>query len=70
MTIAECFKMQRENKGFSQRKLAERINISQSMLAQIESSVRMPSVTILIDTAKCLECTTDSLLGLELKKEV
>ena len=68
MTIAECFKTQRELKGLSQCELAEKISVSQSMIARIESSSKLPSIGIVIDTAKCLKCTTDSLLGLEVKK--
>jgi transcriptional regulator with XRE-family HTH domain len=70
MTVAESFKMQRELKGLSQCELAKAINVSQSMVAQIESAVRIPSISIIIDTAKYLHCTTDSLLGLEIRNEV
>lgn len=58
----------RENKGFSQSELAERIEVSQSMIHQIEHGIRPISIPILISACDILHCTPNDILGFENKE--
>lgn len=55
-------KYYREQKGFSQTDIAERIGISQQAVAKWESGEAMPRADKLPILAKLLNCTTDELL--------
>ncbi|MBL7575559.1 Helix-turn-helix [Peptoniphilus asaccharolyticus DSM 20463] len=62
-TLAKRIKNLREEKGLSQKELANYLNISNSTLSQYESGVRVPSDDIKIKIARYFNVTTDYLLG-------
>lgn len=49
--------------GWSQATLAERIETSVEYVSMLERGARLPSVPTLVDLAKSLETTADTLLG-------
>lgn len=61
MSIGRNVKSRREACGLDQSELAERVKISQAMVSHIEAGRKMPSVALLADIAKVLNCTIDEL---------
>lgn len=57
----------REQQGFSQRDLAERLGFSPACIAQYENGTREPSLTNLIRLAKMFDITIDELLIKDLR---
>lgn len=55
----------RNEKRWSQSKLAEKLGLSASQVANYEMGRRLPSLQILIDMARILGVSTDYLLGVE-----
>lgn len=55
----------RSEKRWSQSKLAEKLGLSASQVANYEMGRRLPSLQILIDMARILGVSTDYLLGVE-----
>ncbi|MCI9083666.1 MAG: helix-turn-helix domain-containing protein [Lachnospiraceae bacterium] len=55
MTIGEEIKRTRKKVGLSQKELGERLNVSQSMIAQYENGKRMPKIETLQKIADALE---------------
>ena len=55
----------RNEKRWSQSKLAEKLGLSASQVANYEIGRRLPSLQILIDMARILGVSTDYLLGVE-----
>lgn len=55
----------RQEKGISQEKLAEKINVSQSAIAKYEKKGAQPTAENLIKLADYFQVTTDYLLGRE-----
>lgn len=53
----------REKKGWTQKELANRVNINVSVMNRIESNERPVKDNELLALANILECTTDYLLG-------
>ena len=49
--------------GWSQASLAERIDTSVEYVSMLERGARLPSVPTLVDLAKALETSVDTLLG-------
>lgn len=62
--FGERLQEQRGIKKWSQAQLAERIGISASQVANYELGRRLPSLQVVIDTARVLGVTADYLLGL------
>lgn len=56
-------KERREQLGLSQAALAERVYITQQMIAAYETGIRKPNLDIFAAIANVLECSTDYLLG-------
>jgi transcriptional regulator with XRE-family HTH domain len=54
--VGEKLKRLREEKGMTQRELAEKVNINQSMIAQIERGTKNMSIELGEDVAKILGC--------------
>lgn len=57
----------REQQGFSQRDLAEKLGFSPACIAQYENGTREPSITNLIRLAKMFDITIDELLVKDLR---
>lgn len=62
MSIGKNVKKYREEKGLNQTELAERVHVSQAMIARIEMDTKPPSVAILKNIADVLGCTMDNLV--------
>lgn len=52
----------RKDHGLSQAELAEKLNVCQSMISQIENGERNPSVTLLFEMANVLGVSVDKLM--------
>lgn len=52
----------RKKKKMSQSELANKLNVTQSMVAKWENGKNMPSVEILIKLSEIFECTIDELV--------
>ena len=61
MNIAENLVKLREEKGFAQNSLAERVGVSRTMITHIERGVKIPSLALAYEIAKALNCTIDDL---------
>lgn len=61
MKIAENLKKFREEQGMSQRELARRVGVNQTMIAHIENGLRIPSLAVSLDLAEALKTTVDEL---------
>lgn len=53
----------REEKGMTQAELAGSINITQSMLCQIERGTKTLSLPLSVEIASVLGCTLDDIVG-------
>jgi len=60
--IGQKIRKYRREKGFSQEQLAEAVNISVTHMSHIETANTKLSLPVLVDIAKTLQVSTDSLL--------
>ena len=58
-------KILREERGWTQNFLADRINISRQVLSNYENEINQPSPDVLIKFADIFQCSIDYLLGRE-----
>ena len=58
----------REN--MSQAQLAQKLDLTKSVISAYETGIRLPSYDVLIHIAKIFNVTTDHLLGVEKKYEI
>lgn len=58
----------REN--MSQAQLAQKLDLTKSVISAYETGIRLPSYDVLIHIAKVFNVTTDYLLGVEKKYEI
>ena len=63
--LAMNMKKQRQNLGFSQAKLAEKVNTAPTYIAMIELEKKFPSVEMLERIAKSLEMDTTELFSVQ-----
>lgn len=63
MSIAENIARLRKDKGWTQEMLAGRVNVHQSMIAQIERGTKVPTMLLGKDIADALGCGLDDLLN-------
>ncbi len=63
MSVGKNVKRYREENGLNQTELAEKVNISQAMIARIENETKPPSVVILKNIADVLHCSMDELVN-------
>lgn len=61
MRIAENVKKFRLKQGLSQKQLVQSVEINQSMIAHIESGLKIPSLAIGLELAHVLNTTLDRL---------
>lgn len=69
MSIGKRIISLRENKGWNQRELANRVGLNASVMNRIELEERPLKDNELINLAKVLDCSTDYLLGISDRKE-
>ncbi len=62
MSIGENIKNKREEKGMSQKELAEKTYVSQSMICQVERGTKVPTMLLGAEIAKVLGCGIQELL--------
>lgn len=62
MSVGNNIQRLREEQDISQAELARRVNISQSMLSQIEKGIKNPSLLVGKEIADTLGCSVDRLL--------
>ena len=65
MSVADNIARMRNEKGMSQKQLADNVGISQSMLAQIERGSKLPNVILANDIAKALNSSITEIVGAE-----
>ncbi len=65
MLIGSRISSELSKKGISQKQLAERINISESIVSRYISGEREPKANVLANIATALNTTSDYLLGIE-----
>lgn len=63
MTFGKNLKKARKNKGFTQKELAEIIEVKRSTIAGYESRDQEPSYKLLKKISDALDCSIDSLLA-------
>jgi transcriptional regulator with XRE-family HTH domain len=61
MDIGENIRKRREELGMSQTELAEKVNVRPSMICQVESGRKPPSMVLGKYIADALGCSMDSL---------
>lgn len=62
MNLRENIKWFREEKGYSQRELAERIGVNVSLIGAFEAGLKVPSLLVADALANELGCTVDELV--------
>lgn len=62
MAFAENLKRLREEKGLTQKQLAEKIGVAQSMVAQYERFMKLPTIVTGVEIANTLETTCEELV--------
>lgn len=62
MSVGENIRKTREERGFSQAYVADKVGITQSMLCQIERETKNPSLQVSAEIARVLNCDLESLL--------
>lgn len=70
MSLGESFRKARVKRNITQKELAEKIGVNESMIAQIENGYRPPSAKILKATAENIGCSADEILGVEKLNDV
>lgn len=63
MNIGMSIRLLREKRGMSQAELSKKINISQSMLCQIERGTKTPSLPLGAEIASALGCTINDIIS-------
>ena len=67
MTLASNIKEVREARNMSQLELAKQLDVHQTYVSMIERGLKLPSLEHLDHMADILECSTDRLLGRDIK---
>ncbi|MDQ0339346.1 transcriptional regulator with XRE-family HTH domain [Caldalkalibacillus uzonensis] len=62
-TLAENIRYYREKLGWTQQELADRINISRSVLSKWENGLLVPDLQAVIKLSELFEISIDSLIG-------
>ena len=62
MSVAENLKRIREERGFTQTELAERVQVTQGMINHIERGRKLLPLLLAKDLADALQCKVDDLL--------
>ena len=65
VNIGERLKRLRIENGLTQKQVAEQVGVAVSAISSYESSVRLPSYSVLVKLSKLYHVTSDYLLGAE-----
>ncbi len=63
MSFADNVKKLREQKGLSQLELAEKIDVTQPMIAQYEKGLKIPTIITGVELARALGTTCEELVS-------
>ena len=63
--LGERIKKLRISKGYTQQQLAERMNVTKSLISAYETGLKAPSYSNLISIANIFKVSTDYLLGVK-----
>lgn len=69
LSIGENIRTIRVNRNLTQAEVSEAINVSQSMLCQIERGTKVPSLPLGKEIADALGCGVEDLLGLDRQEQ-
>ena len=61
-TLGKCIRSERMRIGFTQEEFAEKLNISTSYYARIESGIRMPPLELVIQIVELTDYSLDCLI--------
>lgn len=67
LTLAENITEARKARNLSQRDFAERLEVHQTYISQLERGLKLPSLDVLDRMADVLDCSVDTLLGRDKK---
>lgn len=70
LKVGEKIMLLREQKGYTQKQLAQRLGISRNAVNLWEMSMTLPSVESLIELARLFHVSTDYLLGVETDEKI
>ncbi len=62
MNIGENIKALREKSNLTQQELADKIEVSRGMVAQIERGSKIPTLILANAIAKALDCSLDEII--------
>ena len=68
--FGNVLKTLRLKENMTQAQLAQKLGLTKSVISAYETGLRLPSYDILTHIAKIFNVSTDSLLGLENKREI
>lgn len=68
--FGNTLKQLRLQNDMTQTQLAQKLNLTKSVISAYETGLRMPSYDTLIAISKIFKVTTDYLLGIEYKQEI
>ena len=68
--FGNTLKQLRLQNNMTQAQLAQKLNLTKSVISAYETGIRMPSYETLISISKIFKVTTDYLLGIEYKQEI
>lgn len=69
MDIGKSIKKIREQRGLSQKQLADALFVSVQMVSGIECGIRQPSLNLALGMAKTLGVSVEELVGADNEKE-
>ena len=61
--LGQRLKKQRKASHLTGEQLAEKTNLSAIYIRQLESGLRLPSLSVFVDLVNALDCTADALLA-------
>lgn len=62
MAFGENLKKLREEKGMTQQELAKKVGVAQSMIAQYEKYMKIPTIITGVELARALDTTCEKLI--------
>ena len=63
MNVGAVIKEKRLSLNMTQKELAEKVNVDQSMICQIERGTKSPSLPLAAEIAQVLDCDIRELVG-------
>jgi transcriptional regulator with XRE-family HTH domain len=63
MTFGQRLRQIRENKGITQKELAEKLNVTFQTISKWENSVTEPDISTIKEIAKLLNCSIEQLFN-------